>query len=52
MTVVLSKKQIEIIERRAIREYKQEIRSNILCVFLTIGFMATMVGGVVYNFIV
>ena len=46
----MSRAQIRRIEKRAIREYKQEIRSNILCVFLTIGFMATMVGGVVYNF--
>ena len=52
MTVMLSKKQIEIIERRAIRKHKQEVRSNILCCLMTVGFMATMVGGVVYSFIV
>ena len=44
----MSRAQIRRIEKRAIREYKQEIRSNILCVFLTIGFMATMVGGGIY----
>ena len=48
----MSRAQIRIIERRAIREYKQEIRSNILCCLMTVGFMATMVLGVVYNFIV
>ena len=47
----MSKKQIEIIKRRAIREYKKKIRSNILCGLMTVGFMGIMVCGVVYNFI-
>lgn len=48
----ISKLEKRIIERRAIRRYKQEVRSNILCGLMTIGFVATMVLGVVYNFIV
>ena len=48
----MSKKQIEIIKRRAIREYKKEMRSNMLCGLMTVGFIGTMVLGVVYNFIV
>lgn len=48
----MSRAQIRIIERRAIRRYKQEIKSKIQCCLCATTFVATMVLGVVYNFIV
>lgn len=47
----ISKAQIRRIKGQAIREYKQELRSKILCCLCATSFLFVMVGGVVYNFI-
>ena len=56
MVQTLSKKQIEIIERRAIRRYKQKRRKKRQEVIMgTLSFIfieAVLVLGVVHNFIV
>ena len=47
----MSKEQVKIIERRAVRRYKQELKSKVQAVMLSTVTFSTLIAGVIYNLI-
>jgi len=56
MIQTLSKKQIEIIERQAVRRYKirhkKEVKNTIISILGFIAIEVLFIAGVVYNFVI